>query len=161
MPRVRRATEADWPALWPIIRTVLAAGDTYTLDPDTPEHEARDYWMGQDITTYVAEADGEIVGTYALRANQRGLGNHVANAGFMVRADQAGRGIGALLGTHAIEAARAAGFHAMQFNAVVSTNRRAVALWRRLGFNVIGSVPWGFRHRTRGYVDLHIMYRVL
>lgn len=117
--------------------------------------------MGPGITAYVAEVDGEVVATYALRANQRGLGAHVANAGFMVRPDHAGRGLGMLLGRHALDEARAAGYRAMQFNAVVSTNRRAIALWRRLGFEVIGSVPWGFRHRTRGFVDLHIMYRVL
>jgi GNAT superfamily N-acetyltransferase len=131
------------------------------LDPDTPEHEARAYWMGPGVAVYVADAAGDIVGTYALRANQRGLGSHVANAGFMVRADQMGRGLGRMLGAHALDEARAAGFRAMQFNAVVSTNRRAVTLWRRLGFDIIGSVPWGFRHPTRGFVDLHIMYRVL
>ena len=158
---IRRATDADWPAIWPIVAAVIAGGDTYMLAPDTPEPEARAYWMGPGLTTYVAEAGGEVVGTYALRANQRGLGDHVANAGYMVRPGAHGHGIGAALCEHSLAEARAAGFRAMQFNAVVSSNSRAVALWQRLGFAIIGTVPEGFRHPTRGFVDFHIMHRFL
>jgi len=60
-----------------------------------------------------------------------------------------------------LDAARADGYRAMQFNAVVATNTRAVELWRSLGFEVIGRVPEGFRHPTRGYVDLLVMHRRL
>ena len=102
-----------------------------------------------------------IVGTYVIRPNQPGLGAHVANAGYMVRPDAFGRGTGSALGTHSLEEARAAGYRAMQFNAVVSTNTRAVALWERLGFRIIGTVPEGFRHAKLGFVDLHIMHRML
>jgi L-amino acid N-acyltransferase YncA len=158
---IRRATDADWPAIWAIFAAVVARGDTYTYDPDTPEPEARRLWMGPGLATYVAEADGEIVGTYVLRANQPGLGAHVANAGYMVRADRAGRGIGWAMGEHSLGEARAAGFRAMQFNAVVSTNTRAVALWQRLGFAIVGTIPEGFRHREHGYVDLYVMHRAL
>ena len=160
-PRIRRATDADWPAIWPIVAAVIARGDTYALAPDTPEPEAREYWMGPGVTTYVAEAGGEVVGTYAMRANQRGLGSHVANAGYMVRPDRAGRGVGAAMCEHSLAEARAAGFRAMQFNSVVSTNARAVALWQRLGFSIVGTVPGAFRHRELGDVDIHVMHRFL
>jgi len=158
---IRRATDADWPALWPIVAAVLAGGDTYALAPGTTEPEARAFWMGPGLTTYLAELGGEVVGTYALKANQPGLGAHVANAGYMVRAGHSGRGIGTALGEHSLATARAAGYRAMQFNAVVSTNVRAIALWRRLGFAVVGTVPGAFRHRELGYVDVHIMHRFL
>lgn len=158
---IRRATDADWPAIWPIVAAVLAGGDTYMLAPDTPEAEAREYWMGPGLATYVAEAGGEVVGTYVLRANQRGLGAHVANAGYMVRPGRDGRGLGAALCEHSLAEARAAGFRAMQFNAVVGTNARAVALWQRLGFAIVGTVPQAFRHRELGYVDIHVMHRFL
>jgi ribosomal protein S18 acetylase RimI-like enzyme len=158
---IRRATRADWPALWPIVAATAAGGDTYTLDPAISEAAARAYWMGDGIATYVAELGGEIVGTYALRANQRGPGSHVANAGYMVRPDAFGHGVGTQLATHSLDEARAAGFEAMQFNAVVSTNVRAVALWQRLGFAIVGTVPRAFRHRTLGDVDLHVMHRFL
>lgn len=147
--------------MWEIIAAVVRSGDTYTLAPDVSEEEAREYWTGIPLETYLAELDGTVVGTYVMRANQRGLGAHVANAGYMVRPGYAGQGIGTLLAEHSFGAARAAGFEAMQFNAVVSTNERAVALWQRLGFTIVGTVPRAFRHRTKGLVDLHIMHRFL
>ena len=158
---IRLAAEGDWPALWSIIKPVISTGDTYTLDPDSSEEEARKYWIDDVLETWVAEENGHIVGTYVLRANQRGLGAHVSNVGYMVRPGQAGKGIGSKLGEHSLANARALGFEAMQFNAVVSTNTRAVELWKRLGFTIIGTVPKGFRHLTLGYVDLYIMHRFL
>jgi L-amino acid N-acyltransferase YncA len=158
---IRRAHDDDWPGIWAIVSEVLAGGDTYTLSPDTSEAEARAYWTGNEVMTWVAETEGDIVGTYAVRANHRGLGAHVANAGYMVKPSASGKGIGTAMGEHSLDVARAAGFRAMQFNAVVSTNTRAVALWQRLGFRIIGTVPEAFLHRSRGYVDLHIMHRFL
>jgi len=158
---IREATSADWPALWSIIAAVVRTGDTYTLPPDVSEDEAKAYWAGPGLATYVAEAEGRIIGTYALHPNQPGLGSHVANAGYMVRADCAGRGVGTQLAEHSLATARAAGFRAMQFNAVVSTNVRALALWQRLGFSIVGTIPAGYRHATLGFVDLHVMHRSL
>ncbi len=105
--------------------------------------------------------DGEIVGTDTLKANHRGLGSHVANAGYMVRPGLDGRGISSQLAQRSLAEARAAEFQSMQFNAVVSTNHRAIALWQRLGFSVVGTVPKAFRHLELGLVDLHIMHRFL
>jgi L-amino acid N-acyltransferase YncA len=158
---IRRATEADWPAIWSIVSAVVATGDTYALEPGVAEPVAKEYWTGSGMSTYVAEANGEIVGTYALRANQRGLGSHVANAGYMVRPGRFGQGIGRRLCEHSLEEARAAGFLAMQFNAVVSTNTRAIALWERLGFVKVGTIPKAFRHAQLGLVDLLVMHRFL
>jgi ribosomal protein S18 acetylase RimI-like enzyme len=158
---IRSANAEDWPAIWPIVSAVISAGDSYTLAPGTPEAEVRAYWMGPGIATYLAEQDGDVVGTYAMRANQPGLGDHVANAGYMVHPDHGGRGIGAALCEHSLAEARAAGFQAMQFNAVVSTNTRAIALWRRMGFEIVGTIPKAFRHSGQGFVDLHVMHRFL
>lgn len=158
---IRRAVPDDWPAIWRIFSAVVGAGDTYTFAPDMSEAEARRLWMGDGCITCVAEREGDIVGTYLVKPNQPGLGAHVANAGYMVRPDAFGGGIGAALCEHSLAEARAAGYRSMQFNAVVSTNRRAVALWQRFGFRIIGTVPEGFRHTRLGYVDLFIMFREL
>jgi ribosomal protein S18 acetylase RimI-like enzyme len=110
---------------------------------------------------FVADDAGTVVGTYYLRANQMGGGAHVANCGYITRAQATGRGIARALGVHSLERAAAKGFAAMQFNFVVSTNQRAVALWQRLGFAIVGTLPGAFVHPTHGPVDAHVMYRSL
>ena len=79
-----------------------------------------------------------------------GPASHIAGASFMVDLDHAGRGAGRALGEHVLDRARADGFRATQFNAVVETNDRAVALWRSLGMEVVATLPEGFRHPLRG-----------
>ncbi len=156
---IRPAVPADAPALWAILEPVIRAGDTYALDPDMGETEALAYWLGPDRETFVAEEDGRMLGTSYLRANQAGGGRHVCNCGFMTAAVATGRGVARALCAHSLEHARARGFRAMQFNFVVSTNTRAVALWRSMGFETIGRLPGAFRHPDHGYVDALVMFR--
>lgn len=158
---IRPAEAADFDGIWEIFHAVVEKGDTYVYDPATTKEEARAIWMGLGLRTYVALLDGETVGTYILKANQPGLGSHVVNAGYMVHPGHFGKGIGRALCGHSLDEARAAGFLAMQFNAVVSTNTTAVALWKKMGFAIVGTVPKAFRHRTLGLVDLHVMHRFL
>ena len=143
----------------------MRAGDSFAFSPDTTEHRAREYWLlPPPAVVFVAidEASGSIVGSSYVRPNQPGLGGHVANAAFMVAPSATGRGVGRALGEHALEWARLAGYSAMQFNIVVSTNERAVALWRNLGFSIIGTVPEAFQHQGLGRkVDAFIMHRAL
>ncbi len=158
---IRPAAEADWPAMWRIFRAVIAGGDTYVFAPDTSEADGRAYWFAPHIASFVAADGDEILGMYKLIANQRDLGSHVANASFMVLPEARGRGVGRLMGLAALEEARRRGFTAMQFNFVVSTNESAVKLWRSLGFEIAGTLPKAFRHRTLGLVDAYVMYRFL
>ncbi|MEQ8763012.1 MAG: GNAT family N-acetyltransferase [Planctomycetota bacterium] len=160
----RLASAEDWPSIWPIFREVVRAGETYVFSPEMGEEEARSLWMleGRDRQrTYVAEVDGKVVGTAQLEPNWPGLGDHVANAGWMISSQAAGRGIGRRFAEYVLEEARMLGFEAMQFNAVVETNERAVHLWKSLGFEVVGRVPGAFRHATAGRVAFLIMHRDL
>ena len=125
---IRPATRADDDAIWGIFHAVVSSGDTYTFDPATPREKALAYWFGPDNRTYVAESEGQVVGTYILKANQPGLGSHVANAAFMVSPGSRGTGVGRQMGEHCVSEARRLGFQAMQFNFVVSTNEQAVRL---------------------------------
>ena len=158
---IRPDTPADADALWPILQAVIAAGDTYAFAPDMGRSEALALWHPPGGHTFVAELDARVVGTYLLKANQPGLGSHVANCGYMVAPGARGRGLGEALCRHSLDTARALGFRAMQFNAVVSTNRGAIALWQRCGFSIVGTVPLAFRHPTSGMVDIHVMHRLL
>lgn len=154
-------TRADFPAIWRIFRQVVGAGDTYAYAPGTTEDEARRLWMSPPAAPFVALDDGAVVGTYVMKPNQPGLGSHVANCGYMTDPAARGRGVAGAMGAHSLEAARAAGYTAMQFNFVVATNDHAIGLWQRHGFAIIGSVPGAFRHRSRGATDVLIMHRAL
>jgi L-amino acid N-acyltransferase YncA len=158
---IRSATSEDRDAIWNIFHAVVAAGDTYAFDPKMSRDEALAYWFRADTHTYVAERDGCVVGTYILRANQPGLGSHVANAAFMVASDAQGSGVGRRMAEHCLSEARHLGFRAMQFNFVVSTNKGAICLWKQLGFDIVGTLPGAFRHPKRGYVDVYVMFRSL
>jgi L-amino acid N-acyltransferase YncA/8-oxo-dGTP pyrophosphatase MutT (NUDIX family) len=158
---IRPATRSDADAIWEIFQKVVAGRDTYVFLPDTPRDEALAYWLGANAIARVAELEGRVVGMYKLIENNRGLGAHVANASFMVDPSAAGRGIGYAMGADCLGEARLEGYEAMQFNFVVSTNTRAVELWQRLGFRVVGRLPRVFRHGTLGLVDALVMYREL
>ncbi len=169
MLQFREAGPDDWPALWAILEPVARAGETYCWDTSMDEAAGRLEWLpgpdGADPTLVVLLAvDPEtdrVVGTAQLHANRGGNGAHVANASFLVAADAGGRGVGRALAEHVLDEARAAGYTAMQFNAVVQTNERAVALWLSLGFVVVGTVPGAFLHPAAGPTGLHIMHRFL
>jgi GNAT superfamily N-acetyltransferase len=159
--QIRRARKEDRNAIWRIFHTVVAPGDTYVFDPNISRARALAYWLGPGTNCYVALSDRRIVGTYILKANQPGLGSHVANAGFMVSPSSRGGGVGRTMGMHCLKEAERLGFRSIQFNFVVASNKTALRLWKDLGFKIIGTLPDGFRHARCGFVDVYIMYRRL
>jgi ribosomal protein S18 acetylase RimI-like enzyme len=159
---IRPFDAADWPAVWRLLAATFARGDTYAFAPTSTEAEIHRAWVELPRATFVAvDADGRLVGTYYLKANQPGLGDHVANCGYVVAPEAAGRGIATMMCEHSQDVARALGFRAMQFNLVVSTNERAVRLWQRLGFTIAGTLAGAFRHAERGEVDAYVMFKRL
>lgn len=160
---IRDATPDDWPGVWAFMQPIVAAGETYCVPTDLTEQQAREWWFRDPpARVLVAVGDGDaLVGTALVQPNHDGPGDHVANAGFMVDPAAEGHGVGRALAERAIDEARADGYLAMQFDAVVETNSRAIALWRSLGFDILCTAPGSFRHPTEGYVGLHIMHRRL
>jgi ribosomal protein S18 acetylase RimI-like enzyme/DNA-binding CsgD family transcriptional regulator len=158
---IRPAAADDRDAIWGIIEPVIRAGETYALDRDMSKQEALAYWLAPDKETFVAEGDATVLGTYYMRPNQAGGGKHVCNCGYMTSARAAGRGVARRMCLHSLDHARGRGYRAMQFNFVVSTNERAMRLWKGLGFAVVGRLPAAFNHPTRGYVDALVMHRTL
>jgi len=161
MLRIRTASKTDFGQIWEIFRTIIKKGDTYAFSPGMTRDEAFAIWFAPNVKTYVATDDEQIVGTYILRPNQPGLGSHVANAAFMVHPDFQGKGIGEIMGKHAINEARRIGYLAMQFNLVVTTNEAGIKLWNKLGFQTVGVLPKAFRHQEFGLVDAYIMYQII
>ena len=158
MAEIRKAEPRDKVAIWHIIRSVIAGGDTYVFSPDSTEEEMLAYWFSPEKTNYVAILDGRVVGTFWLKPNYPGLGSHIANAAYMVSPKAAGRGVGRRMAEFSIEEARKLGYKAMQFNFVVKSNTVAVNLWKSLGFEVIGEVPDAFDHVENGLTNAYIMY---
>lgn len=158
---IRAASAADRAAIWAILEPIIRDAETYALPRDMGEADAIAYWTGPGRQVFVAEADGVVVGTYFLRGNQLGGGDHVANAAYATDPAQRGRGIARKLAEHSLAEARDRGFSAMQFNFVVSTNATAIHLWQSLGFETVGRLPGAFRHPQLGCVDALVMSRKL
>ncbi len=158
---VRRSVPQDQDAVWEILEPVIRAGETYALARDLTRDDALSYWYDPGKRTFVAEEDGRVVGTYYLRANQAGGGDHVCNCGYVTRHDVRGRGVARQMCRHSLSEAAGAGFRAMQYNCVVSTNTGAIRLWKDLGFEIVGTLPGAFHHPTLGDVDAYVMYRRL
>jgi len=161
MIEIRKATASDADAVWAIIKEVIATGDTYVFAPDSPKEKMLAYWYGQDKHTYVALLDGEVVGTFVIKDNQPDLGSHIANAGYMTSPRAFGKGIGRTMAEFSLEEAKRLGYTAMQFNIVIKSNTRAVALWKNLGFGIIGEIPEAMRNKQGELVNAYIMYRKL
>jgi L-amino acid N-acyltransferase YncA len=160
-PTIRPATHADDDAIWAILQPAFRAGETYPIARDIDRAEALAYWRSPGHGVFVAEQDGRVVGTYYLRANNRGGGAHVANCGYVVAPDATGRGVARAMCAHSLGEAKARRFRAMQFNFVIASNERAVKLWQSCGFAIVGTLPQAFDHPRLGPVDAYVMTRSL
>jgi ribosomal protein S18 acetylase RimI-like enzyme len=158
---VRPAGAADHDAIWRVIEPAFRAGESYPLPRDISRDDALAYWHSPGHAVFVAEDAGEIIGTYYLRANQRGGGAHVANCGYIVAPSAMRRGVARAMAAHSLEDAKRRGFTAMQFNFVIGSNERAVRLWQALGFETVGRLPGAYQHPKLGPVDAFVMFRQL
>jgi L-amino acid N-acyltransferase YncA len=158
---IHKAIETDFKKIWKIFHNVIQGMDTYSIDPDISENDAKKMWMATETHTYIASINNEIVGTYIIRPNQPGLGSHVANAAYMVDPNKHGLGIGKAMCLHSLKEAKKLGYLSMQFNFVVSTNTNAVELWKKMGFKIIGTSPQSFNFKKQKLVDTYIMHRFL
>ncbi len=161
--QIRSVSDADWAAFYPVLREVVAAGETYAYPDGLSSSEAHDLWVESPpgVTVVAVSDDGSLLGSAKAGPNRPSRGSHVATASFMVSNAARGQGVGRALGEWVLAWAREQGYAAMQFNAVVETNTTAVRLWRDLGFEVVGTVPEAFDSAAHGRVGLHVMHRFL
>jgi GNAT superfamily N-acetyltransferase len=156
---IRDALESDWVNIYPLFRAVVDEGKTYAYPAGLSSDDAKSLWMERPPSRTVVAFDGDfLLATAKMGPNRPGRGSHVATASFMVNPEHQGHGVGRALGRYVIDWARAEGFHAIQFNAVVETNVAAVRLWQQLGFEILATIPGAFDHADDGLVGLHVMY---
>lgn len=158
---IREAKENDWDDIWPIFKEVVRQGDTYAFDSNINKQDAFELWMSLPRKTYVYVQDNKVLGTYYLKSNQAGPGSHVCNCGYMVSEKARGKGVARKMCEHSQLQALSLGYRAMQFNFVVSSNTNAIALWLKLGFKTVGTLPNAFHHPSLGFIDAFVMYREL
>ena len=155
--RVRPYGESDLMAIQRIWNEVVKAGDAFPGETPLSLQECRSYFASQSLTA-VAEADGRVQGVYILHPNNIGRAGHIANASYAVAAKARGSGIGEALVRHSLSQLAAHGFTGLQFNAVVSTNKAAIALYEKLGFTRIGTIPGGYRLLDDSMIDIFIYF---
>ncbi|MGI9203237.1 MAG: GNAT family N-acetyltransferase [Woeseiaceae bacterium] len=162
MITLRRLQKEDWPLVWQFMEPVIRVGQTYPFAMDMTSEEAHAMWVDETESAYVAEDEkGKILGSYYIKPNQPTLGAHVANCGYLVAESARGRGVATTMGEHSLTEAVELGYRAMQFNLVVATNKASVRVWKKLGFDLIGTLPGAFKHNDLGYVDACVFYKVL
>ncbi len=160
---IREASAADWPDLEPLVRSVVADGRFIAWPEDLSSAQAQELWLPgpPDRTVVAVDSDARILGSALMGPNRPGRGAHIATATFIVDEARRSHGVGRALGEHVLAWARANGYVGIQFNAVVETNTAAVHLWLSLGMNIVGTVPFAFRHPEHGLVGLHVMFQQL
>ncbi len=162
MVNIRLFEERDWDATWQIIEPVFRAGETYPFSTDITKEEAHQVWINMPSATFVVvDRSNEVLGTYYIKPNQPALGAHVCNCGYIVAETARGKGIASEMCKHSQLEAIARGFLAMQYNLVVSTNEHAIRLWKKHGFEIVGTLPKAFRHSRLGFVDAFVMHQLL
>lgn len=161
MTDIVEITASDFPMIWPIVEQVIREGETYPFPRDMTYEDARALYSNPQWRLFAALDEGRCVGTYFIRPNHAGPAAHIANAGYVVASGARGRGLAKEMCLHSLDRARESGFRAMQFNMVVSANPAAHAAWKSCGFEDVGVLKEAFNHPRLGYVDAHIMYRLL
>jgi ribosomal protein S18 acetylase RimI-like enzyme len=162
MISIRQYKEEDWPARWSIVEPVFRSGETYAFSPNITEKEAYAVWIESPLATYVAiNENNEIWGTYYIKPNQPDLGAHVCNSGYIVSKIARGKGIASKMCEHSQQEAINLGFKSMQYNLVVATNEVGVHLWKKHGFEIVGTLSEAFRHPKQGLIDAYVMYKKL
>lgn len=140
---------------------VVEGGIAFPQENVMDEREADEFFSSQSYTALAIDENGEVTGLYILHPNNVGRCGHICNASYAVRSDMRGKHIGEALVSDCIKKAAEIGFGILQFNAVVATNKAALALYKKFGFVQLGTIPNGFRLKSGEYEDIIPHYIVL
>lgn len=159
---IRKFTASDIEGANAVWNEVVLDGIAFPQKEILDENTGMEFFTSQTYTGVAVNEDtDEIVGIYILHPNNVGRCGHICNASYAVKSDFRGNHIGEMLVKHCIDKARESGYGILQFNAVVATNRPALALYKKLGFVQLGVIPNGFLMKDGKYEDIIPHYYVL
>lgn len=153
--------QEDEENLYNIFREVVDTGSQFPYESNSIQEFYRQFLTLQSHVYVCYLPSKEVVGGFYIRSNFPGRANHIANAAYMVKSNYQGQGIGTFLIKISLEIAKSLGFQAMQFNMVLSQNIKAVKLYQKLKFNIIGTIPEAIRNSDGSYQDCYILHRKL
>lgn len=154
---IRRFRESDIPQMLGIWNNVVKDGNAFPQEKLLNIETGREFFNSQSHTA-VADLNGEVIGLYILHPNNVGRCSHICNASYAVKNGFRGMHIGEMLVRDSLKQGRGMGFKIMQFNAVVESNFPARALYDRLGFRQLGTIPGGFRLNTGKYENICLYF---
>ncbi len=143
---IREMTQLDFKKFWPTFSHVVSLQETYAFDPDMTIDQAYAVWCELPTKTFVFIEGDDVLGSYYIKPNAAGPSAHICNCGYIVSEKARGKGIARKPCEHSQTTAIEIGFKAMQANSVVATNEIAVGLWKRMGFQIIGTLPMAYLH---------------
>jgi L-amino acid N-acyltransferase len=141
--KIRLADERDSEAIRAIRNDVIqhstAMWTTRLLSPEDGQR-----WLAENLarrSAYVAEADGQVAGfaNWSPWRAKDGYRFTVEDSVYLLEGHQ-GHGLGARLLRTLVDAARESGAHVMMAS-IEESNNRSIALHKRLGFEIVGTVP--------------------
>lgn len=159
---IRQFEKADIDEAIAIWNRVVEDGVAFPQIEPLDENSGIAFFEEQSFTGIAYDEDtGEIVGLYILHPNNVGRCRHICNASYAVKANLRGQHIGEKLVTHCLSKGKELSFRILQFNAVVKSNHSALALYKKLGFVPLGTIPGGFLTKDGVYEDIIPHYYIL
>ena len=159
--KLRLFDPKDEVELYEIFREVVDSGSQFPYECSSMDEFHRQFFTPQGKVYVCETSDGKVIGGFYLKANYSGRSSHIANAAYMISSTYRGKGVGSLLIKASLHLAKAMGFHALQFNMVLSQNTLAVKLYQKLGFNIVGTIPEAVRNPDGSYQGGYVMHRKL
>lgn len=138
-----------------IWNSVVKDGRAFPQEECLTNEEGKNFFGMQSYTGVAKDTNtNEVLGMYILHPNNVGRCKHLCNASYAVKKDKRGLHIGEELVKDCMKKAKDKGFKVLQFNAVVKSNKGALALYEKLGFIKLGVIPGGFYNIDGEYEDI-------
>ncbi len=156
---VEKFSEKDLERAVEIWNQVVEDGRAFPQTEKLSNKAGKAFFESQSYTGIAKlEETGEVIGLYILHPNNIGRCGHIANASYAVERNARGHHAGEALVKDCLIKGKELGFKILQFNAVVASNAAALALYKKLGFERLGTIPGGFLNIDGVYEDIILHY---